>query len=180
MESNRACPLLNLIFQQLLPVYQTSFVKITQLRITMYEEQLFEMVNEAVEFAKEELETKQSLYPFAMILFEDGNVQSLKSDTAEEKKQYEKLITMLKERVTGDKKITALAIIARVTIPDHYKAPVDEGLRIHLEERHRADDKIGGRFLYVPYQLFADSDTSKITMQLHNPIPVAFPPEIFI
>jgi hypothetical protein len=146
----------------------------------MYEEQLFEMVNEAVAFAKEELETKQRLHPFAMVLFEDGNVQSLKSDTTEEKKQYEKLIAVLKERVAEETKITALAIVARVTIPPHYKAPVDEGLRIHLEERHKADDKIGGRFLYVPYQLFSDSDTGKITMQLHNPIPVAFPPEIFI
>ncbi len=146
----------------------------------MHEEQLFEMVNEAVEFAKEELETKQRLSPFAMVLFEDGNVQSLKSDTIEEKKQYEKLISMLKARIAEETKITALAIIARVTIPKHYKAPVDDGLRIHLEERHKADDKIGGRFLYVPYQLFADSDASKITIQLHNPIPVAFPPEIFI
>ncbi|MGA7964755.1 MAG: hypothetical protein WCB49_02455, partial [Gammaproteobacteria bacterium] len=86
----------------------------------------------------------------------------------------------LKARIAEETKITALAIIARVTIPKHYKAPVDDGLRIHLEERHKADDKIGGRFLYVPYQLFADSDASKITIQLHNPIPVAFPPEIFI
>ena len=145
----------------------------------MHEEQLFEMVNEAVEFAKEELETKQSLDPFAMILFENGNVQSLKSDTTEEKRQYEKLITMLKERVAEDTTITAVALVARVTIPPHYKAPVDDGLRIHLEERDKADNKIGGRFLYVPYQLFADSDGSKVSMQLHNPIPVAFPPEIF-
>jgi hypothetical protein len=146
----------------------------------MHEEQLFEMVNEAVEFAKEELETKQRLSPFAMVLFEDGNVQSLKSDTIEEKKQYENLITVLKTKVAENTKITALAIIARVTIPKHYKAPVDEGFRIHLEERRKADDKIGGRFLYVPYQLYADSNADKITVQLHNPIPVAFPPEIFI
>jgi len=146
----------------------------------MHEEQLFEMVNEAVEFAKEELETEQKLHPFAMVLFKNGNVQSIKSDTTEEKRQYEKLIAMLKERVAEETEITALAIVARVTIPKHYKAPVDDGIRIHLEERHKADNKIGGRFLYVPYRLFADSSTNKISVQLHHPIPVAFPPEIFI
>ncbi|MCJ7765365.1 MAG: hypothetical protein MUP09_05430 [Thiovulaceae bacterium] len=145
----------------------------------MHEEQLFEMLNEAVEFAKAELETKQNLHPFAMILFENGNIQSHKSDATDQQKQYETLMLMLKERVAEETEITAIALIARVTIPSLYKAPVDDGIRIHLEERHKSGNKIGGRFIYVPYQLFADSDISGISMQLHNPIPVAFVPEIF-
>jgi len=146
----------------------------------MYEEKLFEMVNEAVEYAKNELETKQTLQPFAMILFENGNVESLKSEDTSQEKQYEELITQLKKRVADDNTITALALTARVNIPEQYKAAVNDGIRIHLEERNKSDSKIGARFLYVPYQLYRSSEDGEITMQLHDPIPIAFPAEIFI
>ena len=145
----------------------------------MHEEQLFEMVNEAVEFAKSELETKQKLHPFAMMLFENGDIESLQSESTAQETRYEELITLLKKRVADDDRITALAIVARVNIPAQYKAPVSDGIRVHLEERHKSDNKIGARFLYIPYQLYANSDASEVVMQLHNPIPIAFPPEIF-
>ncbi len=145
----------------------------------MHEEQLFEMVNEAVGFAKAELECEQELRPFAMILFEDGNVESLKADLSAHQEQYEMLVEKLKQKVADEPKITALAIIARVTIPAHFKPPVSDGIRIHLEERNKSDDKVGARFLYVPYQLYRNAGSDEVMMQLHNPIPIAFPAEIF-
>ena len=145
----------------------------------MHEEHLFEMVNEAVEFAKAELESEQELRPFAMILFEDGNVESLKADLSAHEEQYEMLISKLKQKVADDPKITALAIIARVTIPAHFKPPVSDGIRVHLEERDKSDNKVGARFLYVPYQLYRNAGSDDVMMQLHNPIPIAFPAEIF-
>ena len=145
----------------------------------MYEEQLFEMVNEAVMFAKDTLEKQQQLSPFAMLLYRNGYVESVTVDEAGHDDQYEALITSLRLRVADEPKISGLAIVATVGIPGHYKPPVDDGIRIHLEERHKADDKIGARFLYVPYQLYKSSSSDEIAMHLHDPIPVSIPPEIF-
>ncbi len=146
----------------------------------MHEEQLFEMVNEAVMYAKDKLEKDQELTPFAMLLFKNGYIESITADETSHEDQYASLVATLKKRIVDEPKITGLAIVAKVTIPAQYKAPVDDGIRVHLEERHKADDKIGGRFLYVPYQLYKSSSSEEITMHLHDPIPVAFPPEIFV
>ena len=145
----------------------------------MHEEQLFEMVNEAIIFAQHELEQNQELKSFAMILFKNGYIESVTADEANHDDQYEVLVTSLRQRVIDEPKITGLAIIAKVSIPGHYKPPVDDGIRIHLEERHKADDKIGARFLYVPYQLYKTTESDDIAMHLHDPIPVSIPPEIF-
>ncbi len=145
----------------------------------MHEEQLFEMVNEAVMYAKDRLEKSQELTPFAMLLYKNGYIESITADDTSHEDQYASLVSTLKKRIVDEPKITGLAIVAKVSIPAQYKAPVDDGIRIHLEERHKADDKIGARFLYVPYQLYKSSSSDEITMHLHDPIPVAFPPEIF-
>ena len=146
----------------------------------MHEEQLFEMVNEAVMLAKESLETKQELQPFAMVLYKNGFIDSVSSDINDHEAQYDNLVETLRTKVQDEPKITGLAIVASVNIPEHYKPPVQSGIRIHLEERHKSDDKIGGRFLYVPYQLYKQSGSDKVEMQLHNPIPVSIPQEIFV
>ncbi len=148
-------------------------------RKKMHEEHLFEMVNEAVMYAKSELEQKQELKSFAMVLFKNGYIESVAADNEGHDNQYEALVASLRQRVIDEPKITGLAIIAKVSIPGHYKPPVEDGIRIHLEERHKAAEKIGGRFLYVPYQLYKSSSSDNVEMHLHDPIPVAFPPEIF-
>lgn len=145
----------------------------------MHEEHLFEMVNEAVMFAKSELEEKQELKPFAMVLFKNGYIESISADEESYDNQYEALVTSLRQRVIDEPKITGLAIIAKVSIPGHYKPPVDNGIRVHLEERHKVENKIGARFLYVPYQLYKSSSSDDIAMHLHDPIPVSIPQEIF-
>ncbi|MGB5964383.1 MAG: hypothetical protein WBF77_02980 [Sulfurimonadaceae bacterium] len=145
----------------------------------MHEEQLFEMVNEAIIFAKNELKQKQELKSFAMVLFKNGYIESVTADEESHDNQYEALVISLRQRVSDEPKITGLAIIAKVNIPALYKPPVDDGIRIHLEERHKADNKIGARFLYVPYQLYKGAGSDEITMQLLDPIPVAIPQEIF-
>ena len=145
----------------------------------MHEEQLFEMVNEAILFAKEALETKQELTPFAMLLYRNGFVESVTSQETNPHDQYDNLVEKLQTMVLDAPKITGVAIVASVNIPAQYKAPVESGIRIHLEERHKVDEKIGGRFLYVPYQLLQKSGTASVEAHLHHPIPVGIPQEIF-
>jgi hypothetical protein len=145
----------------------------------MHEEQLFEMVNEAVKYAKNSLEEKQELKPFAMLLFRNGYIERVTANEEDHDNLYESLVISLRQRVADEPKITGLAIIAAVSIPGLYKPPVDDGMRVHLEERHKADNIIGARFIYVPYQLYKSSSSDTITMHLHDPIPVTIPQEIF-
>ena len=146
----------------------------------MHEDQLFEMVNEAVQFAQQELEQNQELTPFAMLLYKNGFVESINTQEEDRESQYDDLVEKLREMVNDAPKITGVAIVAAVSIPAQYKAPVESGIRIHLEEKHKSDNTIGGRFLYVPYQLYKQSGSDTVQTQLHNPIPVGIPQEIFV
>jgi hypothetical protein len=147
----------------------------------MDEEALFDMVNEAVMYAKEKIEKEEGLDPFAMILQDDGMITSLDEvKESDHDRAYEKLIEVLRERTGRKADIAAFAIVTRVTIPAEYKASTQTGIRVHLEEQHKQGDKVGARFLYIPYQLYRNSQTGKVTMQLQTPIPVSFPPEVFV
>ena len=146
----------------------------------MHEEQLFEMVNKAVMEAKEALEATQEFKPFAMLLYRNGYMDKVKATEESHTAQYDGLVKKMRSAVKDAPKITGVAIIAQVSIPGQYKAPVESGIRIHLEERHKSDDKIGGRFLYVPYQLYKQSGSEKVEVHLYEPIAVSIPQEIFI
>ena len=145
----------------------------------MHEEQLFEMVNKAVIEAKEALEATQEFKPFAMLLYRNGYMDKVKATEESHAAQYDGLVEKMRSAVKDAPKITGVAIIAQVSIPGQYKAPVESGIRIHLEERHKSDDKIGGRFLYVPYQLYKQSGSEKVEVHLYEPIAVSIPQEIF-
>ena len=146
----------------------------------MNEDALFDLVNEAVMYAKEQIEKEELLDPFAMVLYEKGAIESLNTDKRNDHDMmYEELVGSLREKTDKEDEIEALVIVSRVIIPETYQAEVQSGIRVHLEERSKQGNKIGARFLYVPYQLYRDSATKTFSMQLFTPIPVAFPPEIF-
>ena len=146
----------------------------------MDDEKLFEMVDECVGFAKSLLEESQTLYPFAMILDEDEEIQSMKNDAADQEESYELLLEALRSEAQKGQ-ITAVALLARVTIPSAFSPAVPEGIRIHIEEKRSSGEKLAARFLYIPYQLYKTGENStKVSVRLHDPIPVGFPSEIFV
>ena len=85
----------------------------------MHEEQLFEMVNEAIIFAQNELQKCQEQNSFAMVLYKNGYVESVTADEKSHDLQYDKLIETLRQRVSDEPKITGIAVVATVNIPDH-------------------------------------------------------------
>ena len=145
----------------------------------MHEEQLFEMVNQAIMSAKEKLEAAQELAPFAMVLYRNGFIETISVEEENHGENYDRLVETLRTQVADTPKITGIAIVATVSIPEQYNAPVESGIRVHLEERHKSDEKIAGRFLYVPYQLIKQTNSENIEAHLYNPIPVGIPQEIF-
>ena len=147
----------------------------------MDEDGLFDLVNEAVMYAKEIIEKEETLAPFAMVLHETGAIESLNIEPgSDHDSMYEDLLGILKEKTAKEDEVTACVLVSRVIIPEAYKAESESGIRVHLEERSKKGNKIGARFLYVPYQLYQNSATEQVTMQLYTPIPVAFPPEVFV
>jgi len=147
----------------------------------MDEEALFDMVNEAVMYAKGKIEEGEVLKPFAMILHDNGVIRSIDGTDADDHDMiYEELLEDLREKTGKESDIAGLVIVTKVMIPAQYHAATQSGIRVHLEERGKRGNKIGARFLYIPYQLYKNSKSDKVTMQLQTPIPVSFPPEIFV
>ena len=142
------------------------------------EEKLFEMVERCVADAVRALERGTPLSPFAKLLASNGTVRDLTCGHADEKSCYETLLKRLRGEVRmGD--IDAVAVTARVTIPDHYGAPSPQGIRIHLEEKSQRHRKLSAKLLYVPYELFAADGGGKRSVMLHSPIAVGLPMEIY-
>jgi len=142
------------------------------------EERLFEMVERCVADGVLALENDVPLTPFAKVLQGDGTVRDIPCMTPDEKACYEALLRQLRGEVEmGD--IDAVALVARVTIPEHYNAPAPQGIRIHVEEKALAHKKISARLLYVPYEIFATEGGGNRTVMLHNPIAIGMPTEVY-
>ena len=142
------------------------------------EEKLFAMVERCVADAGLALENETPLAPFAKLLASDGSVQELPCTETDEKQCYASLLARLRAEVKmGD--IEAVALCARVTIPDHYNAPSPQGIRIHIEEKSKAHKKIAAKLLYVPYELFAGENSAKRSVMLHAPLSIGMPMEVY-
>lgn len=136
------------------------------------------MVERCVADAVSALEADKPVTPFAKLLVTDGSVRDIPCTEANEQRCYETLLARLKAEVEmGD--IDAVALTARVTIPNQYGAPAPQGIRIHVEEKANRYEKISARLLYIPYELFASESKNKRTAMLHNPIAVGMPMEVF-
>lgn len=142
------------------------------------EESLYAMVERCVADAVLALEDDIPLPPFAKLLARDGGVRDLACGETDEKTCYETLLHRLRAEVKmGD--IDAVALCARVTIPEQYAPPAPQGIRIHLEEKARAGEKIAAKLLYVPYELFASENAEKRSVMLHHPLAVGIPMEVY-
>jgi len=146
----------------------------------MDNEHLFIMLDECINYAKEVLISSQNLSSFAMVLEHDNSMRSLELNETDDETRYEKLLEMLKNEAK-EEKITAMALLSNVTIPENFSPAVSSGIRIHIEEKaFKADNKLSARLLYVPYQLFKTKEDNTIQIHLHDPIPVGLGCEVFV
>ncbi len=146
----------------------------------MDNEHLFTMLDECIDYATKVLTSSQNLESFAMVLEEDNNIRSIKSEEDDDIARYEALLDLLKDEAKSEK-ITAIALLSHVTIPESFSPAVSSGIRIHIEERaFEAANKLSARLLYIPYQLYRTKEDPTVQIQLHNPIPVGMPCEIFV
>lgn len=146
----------------------------------MDNEHLFTMLDECIAHATKQLTSSQDLEPFAMVLEPDNKRRSLEHDEKNKAEGYELLIEILRSEAK-EEKITAMALVSNVTIPENFSPAVSSGIRIHIEERaFQAENKLSARLLYVPYQLFKTKEDETVHIHLHDPIPVGLACEVFV
>jgi len=146
----------------------------------MDNEHLFVMLDDCIDYAKEILTSSKTLESFAMVLEVDNNVRSIHIQDQRGEERYEALLQVLRDEAKAEK-VTAIALLANVTIPDSFSPAVSSGIRIHIEEKNfEADNKLSARLLYVPYQLYKTKEDEQVRIQLHDPIPVGLACEIFV
>ena len=146
----------------------------------MDNEHLFIMLDECINYAKEVLTSSKQLESFAMVLEPNNDIRSIHSEQSDGELRYEELLAALREEAKADK-ITAIALLYNVTIPESFSPTVSSGIRIHVEEKDfQADNKLSARLLYVPYQLYKTKGDDTVQIQLHDPIPVGLACEIFV
>ena len=146
----------------------------------MDNEDLFLMLDECINHAKQTLTTSHTLIPFAFVLEHDNSTRSITIDEKDIESRYENLLEVLKTEAK-ESNITAIALVSNVTIPQDYNASAESGIRIHVEEKaFEEQNKLSARLLYIPYNLFKTAEDSEVQIKLHKPIPVGLAKEIFI
>ena len=138
----------------------------------------FTLLEQAVNKAQKSLERTKYFQPFLMLLTDDGEVEVYENEFKDTTQSYEALEETLKKRMQSqDLDIIILAV--DTVIPEQLSKGISSGIRLHLEEKSQLSQKIGARFLYVPYELCQVGE-SEMFVKLYAPIPVGLPAEYIV
>lgn len=145
---------------------------------TQEDEKAFSILEQAVYKAKKSLEQTKHFQPFLMLLNDAGEIEFFENDIEDSRKSYAKLEETLKVHMQSND-VDIMVLVVDTLIPDKFVKDVSSGIRLHLEEKSQINNKIGARYLYVPYEL-CKAGESDIFVKLHTPIPVGFPAEYIV
>ena len=143
------------------------------------DEKAFNILEKAVYKAQTSLEQTKYFQPFLMLLNDAGEIEIFENEVKDSTESYTLLEETVKTRISNDNDIDIMVLVVDTLIPDKFVEDVPSGIRLHLEEKSQVDNKIGARFLYVPYDLRRVGD-GEMFVQLHAPIPVGFPAEYIV
>ena len=142
------------------------------------DEKAFLILEKAVYKAQESLEKTKHFQPFLMLLNDAGEIEIFENEVQDSTESYTLLEEILKERIKNTD-IDVMVLVVDTLIPDKFVEDISSGIRLHLEEKSQIDNKIGARFLYVPYELCKVGD-GEMFAKLNAPIPVGFPAEYIL
>lgn len=140
-------------------------------------EQLHEMLNYCMSFARTMLEDSGDFYPFAATLSPQGVVAAVGRHNCEERPVPSEIYKLLGEAFLSGAarhEHAGVALAANVNIPPEYSAPYRDGLRVHLESPGYS------RFIYVPYAISMQGLIKKRrTVQFAEPFAVELVPTFY-
>jgi hypothetical protein len=113
-----------------------------------------------------------------MLLNDAHEIEVFENEIEDSIESYAVLEEALKMRMLKND-MDVMVLVVDTLIPEKFVKDVTSGIRLHLEERNQINNKIGARFLYVPYELCKVGDEDMF-VKLHTPIPVGFPAEYII
>jgi len=143
-----------------------------------HDERAMLVLEKAVERAKDQLVKKKFFRPFLMILNNEGIIEIVENEVADNIKSYDLLGNMLKERILKEG-VDVLVLAVDTLVPEKLSQDVSSSIRLHLEEKSQVDKIVSARFLYVPYELCKIGE-GEVFVRLHAPIPLGFPAEYIV
>ena len=142
----------------------------------MNEDIIFDLIENGINIAVDKLQTQQDFTPYALTLSSQNDTLIVEKESNDNTQQYEDIFLQLKDKITSTD-IEVVAIVALVDIAEHFKSDYDRAIRVHLEQKSLKEEKVGGKFIYAPYQIFKIEDEHKV--ELYQPFSVGFVSEIF-
>ena len=143
----------------------------------MSEDRLYEAIQKVVDIAQQSLVHKQEFVPFGATIDATGDIALLEYSQGSKEEIYEDVVDAMRSAIK-DSAIEAVVIVALSDIAEHYKSEHKNAIRLHLEERNKKEEKLGARFIYVPYDIYRHQQEHSV--QLHHPFSVGFKGEIFV
>ncbi len=137
-----------------------------------------QLLEKAVYKAQDSLEATKYFKPFLMLLTDTGEVEVYENDIDDTQTSYADLEATLTQRIQNND-VDIMVLVVDTVIPDKFVEDISSGIRVHLEEKSQKHNKIGARFLYVPYEL-CRVENGEMFVKLHTPIPVGFPAEYIV
>ena len=137
-----------------------------------------QLLEKAVYKAQDSLEATKHFQPFLMLRTDAGEVEVYENKIEDTQESYVALEAILIKRIQ-DNDVDIMLLVVDTVIPDKFVQDISSGIRVHLEEKSQKHNKIGARFLYVPYELCKVGD-GEMFVKLHTPIPVGFPAEYIV
>ena len=128
------------------------------------------LLEKAIEIAQKNLTKTKQFSPFLLLLNDTGEELFFENSEDDYIKSYELLETLAEEKIKNNT-IEVMILAIDTIIPEKFAKDIPMGIRLHLEERSQCHNKLGARFIYVPYEL-CQSQESELFVRLHHPIPV--------
>jgi len=142
------------------------------------DEKALGLIETAVYKAQVLLAEENAFKPFLMLLNEAGEQELFDNILENQDESYAMLENTLEERLKkGD--IELMVLLREAGVPAKFNSLTKQSIRVHLEEKSQIEQKIGGRFLYVPYERVQNPNET-ISVILHPPLPVGFPAQYIV
>ena len=139
------------------------------------DEKALQVLHKAVEIAQENLVEKKEFKPFLLLLNDTQEELLFKNEEIDSNKSYELLEVVAKEKIATNN-IEVMVLVVDTIVPEKFSKDTPMGIRLHLEEKSQLHNKLGARFIYVPYELCKIGD-GEMFVKLLDPIPVGLPAE---
>lgn len=142
------------------------------------DEKAFRLLEESVDRARSALQKTKHFQPFLLLLNDKGTVEFFDNEEQDSAQSYVLLEELLRVRIE-ENDVEVLVLAVETTMPETFAKDTPSAIRLHLEEKSQLENKIGARFIYVPYALCSTGE-DELSVSLFAPVAVGLRAEYII